>query len=108
LLKLRPDSYPYITGDGFRQMANHIYDESKKCRPKDIKDGQIVFLRSDMINDWFKNIIGQLEKVWNIIKEERITGYQHRAPIKRVKKEAPIKLVINNDSECFLKIVKLK
>ena len=62
----------------------------------------VLILRN---NDWFKNIIGQLEKVWNIIKEERITGYQHRAPIKRQKKEAPINLFINNDSECFLKIV---
>ena len=64
----------------------------------------VLILRN---NDWFKNSIGQLENVWNIIKEERISGYQHRAPIKRQKKEAPIKLFINNDSECFLKIVKL-
>jgi putative phage-type endonuclease len=57
-------------------------------------------------NEWFKSIISQLEKVWKIIEEERISGYQHRAPVKRVKKEAPVKL-FNNDNDCFLKIVKL-
>lgn len=30
--------------------------------------------------DWFKNNIGQLENVWKIVEEERITGFQHRAP----------------------------
>jgi putative phage-type endonuclease len=58
-------------------------------------------------NDWFKNIIGQLENVWKIIEEERITGYQHRAPVKREKKETLVKPFINNDTDCFLKIVKL-
>jgi putative phage-type endonuclease len=29
--------------------------------------------------EWFKNNIGQLEKVWKTIEEERISGYAHRA-----------------------------
>jgi putative phage-type endonuclease len=33
--------------------------------------------------EWFKNNIGQLEKVWKIVEEERVTGFQHRAPNKR-------------------------
>ena len=64
----------------------------------------VLLLRN---NDWFKNIIGQLENVWKIIEEERISGYQHRAPVKREKKEMPVKSFINNDTECFLKIIKL-
>ena len=32
---------------------------------------------------WFEDHIGQLDKVWKTIEEERITGYQHRAPNKR-------------------------
>jgi len=59
-------------------------------------------------NEWFKNNVKQLEKVWKIIEEERITGYQHRAPIKKQKKETSSKPFINsNQDECFLKIVKL-
>lgn len=59
--------------------------------------------------DWFKNNVGQLQKIWNIIEEERITGYEHRAPVKRAKKE-PTNSYVNskhNSDVCFLKIVKL-
>jgi putative phage-type endonuclease len=54
---------------------------------------------------WFQDNIVQLEKVWNIILKERETGYEHRAPVKRVKKE-----VINNQGfqGCLLNIVKLQ
>jgi len=58
-------------------------------------------------NEWFKNNIGQLEKVWKIIEQERIIGYEHRAPIKKHKKES-IKPFFNTEhSGCFLKIIKL-
>jgi putative phage-type endonuclease len=38
--------------------------------------------------DWFKNNIRQLENVWKTIESERVSGYEHRAPVKRVKKES--------------------
>jgi putative phage-type endonuclease len=59
--------------------------------------------------EWFKNNVGQLEKVWKIIEEERITGYEHRAPTKRAKKEQiPFKPYVNvNEETCFLKVVKI-
>lgn len=53
---------------------------------------------------WFQDNIGQLEKVWNIILKERETGFEHRAPNKRVKKEST-----NNKNEfqgCLLNINK--
>lgn len=52
---------------------------------------------------WFQDNIVQLEKVWNIILNERETGYEHRAPVKRVKKEALIKSEFQG---CFLNINK--
>jgi len=52
--------------------------------------------------DWFKNNVGQLEKVWKIIEEERVSGYEHRAPAKRTKKEQlPFKPYVNEET-CFL------
>lgn len=38
---------------------------------------------------WFADNIGQLEKIWKTILEERITGYGHRAPKKRAPKAQP-------------------
>ncbi len=60
--------------------------------------------------EWFKNNVGQLEKVWNIIEQERITGYEHRAPVKRAKKEQTTNSYAgskHNSDVCFLKVVKL-
>ena len=37
--------------------------------------------------EWFKNNILQIENVWKIIEKERVTGYNHRAPVKKSKKE---------------------
>ena len=34
---------------------------------------------------WFQDNIGQMEELWKIVEKERVHGYSHRAPIKRVK-----------------------
>jgi hypothetical protein len=61
---------------------------------------------------WFQTNVGELEKVWNIIEQERITGYEHRAPKRREKKDIPqnqntIINAFNNKSGCLLNIIKL-
>jgi len=53
---------------------------------------------------WFQDNVEQLENVWNIILKERVTGYEHRAPTKRVKKIST--LVINQFQGCLLNINK--
>jgi len=56
--------------------------------------------------EWFKNNIGQLEKVWKIIEEERVSGYEHRAPVKKHKKDA-LKPFIEKDQCCLLKFTNI-
>jgi putative phage-type endonuclease len=53
---------------------------------------------------WFEEAVPVLEKLWNIVEEERKSGYDHRAPAKR--KPAPT----SDESQCStgsIKIVKL-
>jgi putative phage-type endonuclease len=60
--------------------------------------------------EWFKNNVSQLEKVWKIVEQERITGYEHRAPNKKTKKDQPTKPYVDaksTEETCFLKVVKL-
>jgi putative phage-type endonuclease len=57
--------------------------------------------------DWFKNNVGQLEKVWKTIEQERLTGYEHRAPVKREKKEQQSKPFVDSKEVCFLKVIKI-
>jgi putative phage-type endonuclease len=58
--------------------------------------------------EWFKNNIPQLEKVWKIIEEERVSGYEHRAPVKKPKKESTKPFINANESQgCLLKFTKI-
>jgi putative phage-type endonuclease len=57
--------------------------------------------------DWFSKNVGQLEKVWKTIEEERITGYEHRAPVKKAKKDQITKPYVDNKEVCFLKVIKI-
>jgi putative phage-type endonuclease len=59
---------------------------------------------------WFESHIGQLEKVWKIIEEERITGFSHRAPNKRITKASNKSSTLQNATigTCLLNITKLK
>ena len=58
--------------------------------------------------EWFKNNVPQLEKVWKIIEGERVTGYEHRAPVKKQKKESNKPFVNTNESQgCLLSFKKV-
>jgi hypothetical protein len=54
---------------------------------------------------WFQQNIGEIERIWNIILEERKTGYEHRAPNKRVKTEF-VHLQEETTSKCLIKLHK--
>jgi len=59
--------------------------------------------------EWFKNNCDKLEKVWKTIETERVTGYEHRAPNKKPKKE-PICKPFAESKGCLLtfnKIIKV-
>lgn len=44
----------------------------------------VLVLRNKM---WFESIIDDIGNTWSTIEKERVTGYSHRAPKKRIKKE---------------------
>jgi len=68
----------------------------------------ILVLRN---KEWFNSNIRQLENVWKIIEEERVTGYEHRAPNKKQKKDSIKPFIENNQiQKCLLnfnKIIKI-
>ena len=50
----RLSSKPFISGDTYRKMANHIFDETVFFQPKDVKKNDVVFVKSDLIEIYFK------------------------------------------------------
>ena len=49
----RPSSKPFISGDTFRSMADHIFDESKSFNPKNVNYGDVIFLMSELCETFF-------------------------------------------------------
>ena len=39
--------------------------------------------------EWFNAVIYQMQDLWNIVLNERVSGYEHRAPKKRIKTRIP-------------------
>jgi len=80
--------------------------QSPECRMTWIKN---IYWKLEQIScvlvlrnrEWFANSVKKLQEVWNIIEKERISGHEHRAPNKRVKKELP-KWEPVNSSGCLL------
>lgn len=72
----RPSSYPFISGDGFRSMADHIYDETQKLNPDKVLKKQVVFVKSDMLVDFFQNTHPKIQYKYILIShnsDENIT-----------------------------------
>jgi len=63
----RPSSAPYISGDSFRKMANHVYDETGKCSAQNIKERDIVFLKTDLLPEFFAKVHPLIEKPYVLI-----------------------------------------
>lgn len=62
--------------------------------------------------EWFKNHIGQLQNVWNIIEQERISGYEHRAPKRKKEQQPTLNSFFNSTQQgssqgCLLKFTKI-
>lgn len=58
---------------------------------------------------WFQDNIAELEDLWNVVKTERITGYEHRAPNRRIKKENTLEIMTqptSSASQCLLQFDK--
>ena len=54
---------------------------------------------------WFKDNIASLEEIWKIIEKERVSGYEHRVPNRKQKKET-IELTTKPSGGCLLQFNK--
>lgn len=56
LYSSRPDSKPLISGDTFRSIANHIYDEITTLDPAKVSNGDIIFINLSHVEAFFTKI----------------------------------------------------
>lgn len=63
----RPSSTPFVTGDTFRNFADHIHDDLHKINPTLVKKGDFIFLKSEFIEDFFQNFARKIDSEFFII-----------------------------------------
>ena len=49
----RFSSKPYISGDSFRKISKHILDDGKRFNPQKVKAGDIIFVQSNFLDEYF-------------------------------------------------------
>ncbi len=63
----RRGSYPYVTGDSFRKLADHIYDETDTFEPNIVKTGDIVFVGNPKTKYFLENIHPKIKNRYILI-----------------------------------------
>lgn len=57
-------------------------------------------------NQWFNDNIDEIKDIWTTIEKERITGYEHRAPNRKIKKENIMEINTKTNTGCLLQFNK--
>lgn len=61
-------SYPFISGNTFRSICNHIVDETGiPFDPQTVKNGDIIFLKTDMAKTFFSSLHPQISARYILI-----------------------------------------
>lgn len=63
----RPSSYPFVTGDGFRSLAQHTYDELCEIKHELVAEKDIVFVRADLLHTYFKKVHPKIKNEYILI-----------------------------------------
>ena len=64
---VRLSSYPYVSGDTFRKYSQHVLDETSNIKSKDIKKGDIVFVKTDYLESFFVELIPKINNNFKLI-----------------------------------------
>ena len=51
----RPSSKPFISGDTFRKISDHIFDETQTFKASSVKKNDLVFVKNDLLKYYFEN-----------------------------------------------------
>ena len=73
------DSYPYVTGMGFRNRSDLIFDEHHKDTAEKItKNSQVAFVKTDLVPYFFRDIVPNLKHDIKIITHNSALGIDQR------------------------------
>lgn len=76
----RLSSYPYVSGDTFRTFSKFIYDEYTSFNPENLKNKDIVFVKTDLLEDYFKYVHPKIKVKYILLSHnsDEIINSQHK------------------------------
>jgi len=63
----RPSSEPFISGDTLRKKSRHHFDETKTLNPRKVNKNDIVFVKTELKEIYFKNYHSKIEAPYILI-----------------------------------------
>lgn len=95
--------------DAWMENTMELYQGKNKYWIKNIywkldKLSCVLVLRN---KEWFNNNVAQLKNVWNMIEHDRVHGFEHRAPAKRVSKPYVSDSSSSSSTGCLLNVIKI-
>lgn len=65
---IRKSSYPYMSGDSFRAVAQHVYgDPDTGLDPARVKSGDVVFVKADKVADFMRDVHPRIAERYVVI-----------------------------------------
>lgn len=72
----RRSSAPFISGDTFRAHCDFLYDEtSRSFKPSKVKNGDVIFVKSDYISDFFHEKHPKIKSRYIIVSHNSDDGF---------------------------------
>jgi len=62
-----PGSAPYISGDTFRTIAKHVFDENRNIVPEEVSGGDFLFVKIYFIEEFFETVHPQIKNPYVLI-----------------------------------------
>jgi hypothetical protein len=86
-LAWRKSSHPFISGDTFREVANHVWEnESRKIEPQKLNDGDVIFCESELLKELEESVlINADKKIVLILGNSDQSNGSNIEPVKRLK-----------------------
>ena len=94
----RPCSAPFISGDGFRFLADVVYDETNTdVNLTDVPKTPIIFVKTDYLPQFFNQLHPHIDRQYVLVSHNS----DHGVPDKRIPCALPID---STDHRCCMKI----
>ena len=74
----RPSNYPYISGDSFRALSQHVLDEISSFNPIYVKENDIVFIRGNHIDEFINGYLERIQFPFILITHNDDTSIEER------------------------------